>query len=132
MNDSIRYNRILVATDFSSSAEAALRQAIWLARLNGAKIVVAHSSPDFKTVVHRASYKARMDLLEGEGKLFEREVRQQSDTKFNMVAILNIVAVCSVLGLGNREGEILKQTVEPMLLYGVIAALMSLAFSGSN
>ncbi len=50
----------------------------------------------------------------------------------NMVAIHNIVAVCSVLGLGNREGEILKQTVGPMLLYGVIAALMSLAFSGSN
>ncbi len=85
MNDSIRYNRILVATDFSSSAEAALRQAIWLARLNGAKIVVAHSLPDLKTVVHRASYKARMDLLEGEGKLFEREVRQQSDAKLKQL-----------------------------------------------
>ncbi len=44
----------------------------------------------------------------------------------NMVAIHNIVAVCSVLGLGNREGEILKQTIGPMLLYGIIAAVMSL------
>lgn len=43
----------------------------------------------------------------------------------NMVAIHNIVAVCSVLGLENKEGEILKQTVGPMLLYGLIAAVMS-------
>jgi lactate permease len=44
----------------------------------------------------------------------------------NMIAIHNIVAVCSVVGLGNKEGEILKQTIGPMLIYGVIAALMSL------
>ena len=43
-----------------------------------------------------------------------------------MVAIHNIVAVCSVLGLENKEGEILKQTVGPMLLYGAISALVSL------
>jgi lactate permease len=44
----------------------------------------------------------------------------------NMIAIHNIVAVCSVLGLENQEGDILKRTVGPMLLYGVIAAAMSL------
>ena len=44
----------------------------------------------------------------------------------NMVAIHNIVAVCSVLGLGNQEGEILKRTVGPMLLYGGIAAGMAI------
>lgn len=44
----------------------------------------------------------------------------------NMVAIHNIVAVCSVLGLGNSEGEILKRTVVPMLLYGLVAALVAL------
>lgn len=44
----------------------------------------------------------------------------------NMVAIHNIVAVSSVLGLVNREGEILRQTVGPMLLYGAIAAVASL------
>lgn len=43
----------------------------------------------------------------------------------NMVAIHNIVAVCSVLGLGNEEGAILKKTVGPMLIYGVIAAVMA-------
>ncbi len=43
----------------------------------------------------------------------------------NMVAIHNIVAVCSVLGLGNAEGAILKKTIGPMLLYGVIAAVIA-------
>jgi len=44
----------------------------------------------------------------------------------NMVAIHNIVAVSSVLGLTNKEGEILRQTVGPMLIYGAIAAMASL------
>lgn len=44
----------------------------------------------------------------------------------NMVAIHNIVAVSSVLGLENKEGDILKQTLGPMLLYGAIASAMSL------
>jgi lactate permease len=44
----------------------------------------------------------------------------------NMVAIHNIVAVSSVLGLTNKEGEILRRTVGPMLIYGAIAAVASL------
>jgi lactate permease len=44
----------------------------------------------------------------------------------NMVAIHNIVAVSSVLGLTNKEGEILRQTVGPMLIYGVIATVASM------
>jgi|GEM_PF-2379039 len=39
------YKRILVATDFSPSADAALQQAVWLARKVGARITRhAHSS----------------------------------------------------------------------------------------
>jgi lactate permease len=44
----------------------------------------------------------------------------------NMVCINNIVAVCSVLGLSRMEGAILKKTVWPMLLYGLIAFFVSL------
>jgi len=46
----------------------------------------------------------------------------------NMVCINNIVAVCSILGIFNKEGLIIKKTVIPMLVYGVIAGLVSLAF----
>ncbi len=41
----------------------------------------------------------------------------------NMVAIHNIVAVCSVLGLQDEEGAILRKTVTPMLIYGLMAAI---------
>ncbi len=39
----------------------------------------------------------------------------------NMTCIHNIVAVCSVLGLTNSEGFILRRTVIPMVIYGIIA-----------
>ncbi len=47
----------------------------------------------------------------------------------NMVCINNIVAVCMILGIYNQEGAIIKKTVVPMIVYGVIAALMSVMIS---
>ncbi|MCD4823689.1 MAG: L-lactate permease [Phycisphaerae bacterium] len=44
----------------------------------------------------------------------------------NMVCINNIVAVCSVLGLTGKEGFIIKRTVIPVIIYGIIAAVISL------
>jgi len=50
----------------------------------------------------------------------------------NMICIHNIVAVCAVVGLSGMEGAILKRTVWPFLLYGlvvgVVASLMSFVF----
>lgn len=43
----------------------------------------------------------------------------------NMVCINNVIAVCSVLDVKNQEGTIIKKTVIPMLIYGVIAALVA-------
>lgn len=45
----------------------------------------------------------------------------------NMVCINNIIAVCSILGIYNQEGFILKRTVIPMGVYGIIAGLAGLA-----
>lgn len=42
----------------------------------------------------------------------------------NMVCINNIVAVCSLLGLADVEGRILKRTVIPLLVYGLIAGVV--------
>lgn len=42
----------------------------------------------------------------------------------NMVCINNIVAVCSILGVTNQEGAILRRTIWPMLLYGIIAGFV--------
>jgi len=57
------YRRILVATDFSPHAAAALRQAVWLARQSGASITLAHTLPDLRRVVHSASTQAKLDLF---------------------------------------------------------------------
>jgi lactate permease len=44
----------------------------------------------------------------------------------NMVCINNIVAVCSILGILNKEGFIITRTVVPMIIYGIITAIVGL------
>ncbi|WP_386685774.1 L-lactate permease [Lonepinella sp. MS14437] len=41
----------------------------------------------------------------------------------NMICVNNIIAVSTIVNLQNQEGEILKKTAIPMLIYGVIAAI---------
>lgn len=43
----------------------------------------------------------------------------------NMVCINNIIAVCTVLGVQNQEGAIIKKTAIPMTIYGIITAIMA-------
>ncbi len=81
------YEQILVATDFSPHACAAFKQAVWLARQTGARIVLAHTLPDLRRAVHATSYQARLDLLYGEGDLFQREMRQESDKKMRQMIL---------------------------------------------
>ena len=79
------YRKILVAMDFSTHSQAALRQAVWVARQSGSKVVLAHCRPDLRKVVHSASTKAKLDLLLGEGDQFEREVREKTDHRMRQL-----------------------------------------------
>ena len=109
------YQHILVATDFSSHADAALKQAVWLARQSGAKITLAHTLPDLRRAVHSVSYQAKMDLLYGEGSVFQREVRQASDDKLcQMVVDLNAADLDVKIKtlLGTPYAEIIHATQE--------------------
>lgn len=81
------YERILVATDFSPHAEAALRQAVWLARQNGARIVVMHTLPGRLRMDHSESMRAQLDLLYGEGETIPRDVRQQSEARMRQMIV---------------------------------------------
>jgi len=45
----------------------------------------------------------------------------------NMVCIHNIVAVCAVVGLSDREGAILRRTFWPFLLYGIVVGIVVIA-----
>ena len=75
------FKNILVATDFSAFSNAALSQAVWLARQCRANLVLAHAIDDLRRAVHAMSYKAKLDLLSGEGELFQKEIRYISDQK---------------------------------------------------
>lgn len=81
------FKRILVAIDFSQHSEAALRQAVWLARTVGAQITLAHTLPDLRRAVHSVSHQANLDLLYSEGSVFQREVRRDSDSKMQRIII---------------------------------------------
>jgi lactate permease len=48
----------------------------------------------------------------------------------NMICIHNIVAVCTVVGLLNREGDILKRTFWPFLLYGFVVGIVAFLLIG--
>jgi lactate permease len=50
----------------------------------------------------------------------------------NMICVHNVVAVCTVVGLLNREGEIIKKTFWPFLLYGVVVAVVAYILIGTG
>lgn len=50
----------------------------------------------------------------------------------NMICIHNIVAACAVVGLSGREGEVLRKTFWPFLLYGVIVGIICTALIMGN
>ena len=84
-NDKRGYKSILVATDFSAPAEAAARLAVWVAGKSQGSVVLAHVLSDLRRAVHHSTAKARLDLLYGEGDVFEREIRQKSDAHLKRI-----------------------------------------------
>ena len=42
----------------------------------------------------------------------------------NMICVHNIVAACAVVGLSGREGEVLRRTFWPFMLYGAIVGII--------
>jgi universal stress protein E len=84
------YKRILVSVDFSAHAEAALKQAVWLARQSGARITLLHSLPDLRQEFASASLRARLDMVYGDGETFQLEIRKESDRRMkHMLNSLN-------------------------------------------
>ncbi len=91
MKSKLGFERILVATDFSPPAEAALRQAVWLARKTGASITLGHTLTTRRTSPSEAGPKMDlfMDLLVNEGETledFEMEAMREADAKLRRLA----------------------------------------------
>lgn len=75
------FRNILVATDFSESADAALRQGIWLGEKSHAKVVVAHVLTDLREAFAALPYAAKSEFLYGDIEKFERALRAESQKK---------------------------------------------------
>lgn len=78
-SDRSGYRNILVAYDFSPPAEAAVKQAAWLARKAGSRLTLAHVLPDLHRVVHSALALGDTDLLYGEGSVSQAEAQRESE-----------------------------------------------------
>jgi nucleotide-binding universal stress UspA family protein len=76
-----RPNKILVATDFSASAEATLSQALWLAESTGAAVTIAHALADIRQAVCETPDDARWQLVAGDIEAFQRQLRRKSDER---------------------------------------------------
>lgn len=50
----------------------------------------------------------------------------------NMICIHNIVAACAVVGLSGREGEVMRRTFWPFLLYGIVVGIICWVLIGFN
>jgi nucleotide-binding universal stress UspA family protein len=80
-NRNPKINSILVATDFSECAQAALRQALWLAEQTRAELTVVHVLSDVRRELCDMPAEARQELFGGDIDRFERELRRKADRK---------------------------------------------------
>ncbi len=46
----------------------------------------------------------------------------------NMVSVLNIAAICGVVGITGREGDMLRKTIVPTTIFAVFAGLLGMVF----
>lgn len=105
------YRNILVAIDFSPDSNAALQQAVWMARRDGAKITLAHTLPNLSRLVETVSHQGQVDFLYGEGTAFHREVQLESETRMRqLIADVNAASreVEIVTMLGSPDTQITR------------------------
>jgi lactate permease len=47
----------------------------------------------------------------------------------NMVSVLNVAAICGVVGITGREGDLLRKAIVPMALFALFAGLFGMLLS---
>jgi len=81
MTNLAEFQHILVATDFSPHSEAALTQAIWLARRSAAKVVLLHVLPDLRQTLLAASPNSSLDIFAGKSDDFQNDICRDAITR---------------------------------------------------
>jgi nucleotide-binding universal stress UspA family protein len=79
--EKITFRKILVATDFSEHAAAALHQAVHLAQLMGSALTVVHVIQGVAWAVESRVYEASWRIPAAEIKKVERKLRQQAEER---------------------------------------------------
>jgi nucleotide-binding universal stress UspA family protein len=88
------YQKLLVATDFSPPADAAVRQGVWLAEQTQVPLVLAHVVSGVSRALLDASSLARTELFQGNVEVFQREIRKSADERLQrLVADLALSGV---------------------------------------
>lgn len=106
------YSKVLVATDFSAPAEAAVRLGTWAAERAHARLTLVHVLADVRRAIHDASQVARRELAFGDIEKFEHEIRRQSDAKLQAIcAGLPYPSNCQTL-LGEPFVEIIHAVLK--------------------
>jgi universal stress protein E len=120
------YRRILVAIDFSAHSDAALKQAVWVARQTKASITLAHTLPNLRQTIQSTSAQALLDLYYGDGDTFQREIRRASDLRMRQM----------IADLGASELDVSYETLlgEPFveLSHAVQAESYDLVLAGTR
>ena len=83
--DSDGFRNILIATDFSEDAAAALQLAVWVAKRSSGRVVLTHVVDDLRRATMGMSNRAKQDLLAGDGHIYEKEIRYVSDQKMQVL-----------------------------------------------
>lgn len=97
MNRPTPFRKILVATDFSGHARAALAQAMSVAKLCGASLTLLHVARDVRSAIEVMTFGAAGGLVSGKLDSVEEEVRHDSDERLEA-----LVAECRVAGVDAR------------------------------
>jgi nucleotide-binding universal stress UspA family protein len=95
------YKRILVATDFSRGADAAVKQAEWVARQAGCPLMLVHVIADLAKLRARISYDSQQGVSTDDLEKLEGKLRKGADVRLSKLA--------SELSLGS--GQFQRQTL---------------------
>jgi lactate permease len=53
----------------------------------------------------------------------------EADGLGNVVSVLNVAAICGVVGITGREGDLLRKAIVPMALFALFAGLFGMLLS---
>jgi nucleotide-binding universal stress UspA family protein len=106
------FQNLLVATDFSPHADAALQQAIWVARHSGARITLVHVLPDLNQTLLAVSTGTHSELIYNETESLQREAQEESLARMHFLisklGVDDLDIKCEVL-LGDPSIAIIRE-----------------------